>query len=412
MQTALADFIRDTPEGREADRILRACVHCGFCTATCPTYQLLGDELDGPRGRIYQIKGLLEGAPATPGIQVHLDRCLTCLSCESTCPSGVCYGRLLEIGRRQLERRLERPFLQRWTRRALRWVLPEPRRFAVLARLGRLARPLLGARLRSKLPAVAKATPLPRPGGHPRRMLLLDGCVQPLLAPEINGAAVRVLDRLGIRLEAAPGAGCCGAVRLHLADREGARTQARSNIDAWWPAIAAGAEALIASSSACALMLKEYGGLLADDPEYADKARRVAELARDLVEVLAGEEPERLAHPRPHSVPVAFHAPCTLQHGQRLNGAVEQLLGRLGMELTPVSEAHLCCGSAGTYSLLQAELSEQLKERKLQALQGGEPGLIATANIGCLLQLRNGARVPVVHWIQLLDGADIGKVRK
>jgi glycolate oxidase iron-sulfur subunit len=403
MQTALADFVRDTPEGREADQILRACVHCGFCTATCPTYQLLGDELDGPRGRIYQIKQVLEGAPASPGIRTHLDRCLTCLSCETTCPSGVRYGRLLEIGRHQLDRRTRRPWLERWQRHALRWVLPERRRFARLYRLGQWLRPLLPASLGDKLPESAGRSSRPRPHDHRRHMVLLEGCVQPVLAPEINDAAIRVLDRLGIRLEASDAAGCCGAVRLHLGDEAGARAQARANINAWEGAIEAGAEALVSGSSACALMLKDYGRLLVDDPAYAVRARRVSELARDLSEVVAAEDLEPLDDRGADGRPVAFHAPCTLQHGQQLNGAVERLLTGRGIRLTPVAEPHLCCGSAGTYSLLQPELSARLKARKLQALESGSPQLIATANIGCLAQLRQGAGVPVVHWIQLLD---------
>jgi glycolate dehydrogenase iron-sulfur subunit len=402
MQTSLADFIRDTPDGREADRILRACVHCGFCTATCPTYQLLGDELDGPRGRIYQIKQVLEGTPATAVLRGHLDRCLTCLSCESTCPSGVRYGRLLEIGRHQVEQLAPRPVAQRWGRRLLRALLSEPQRFTRLLRLAGLVRPLLPRPLRRRIPTAPAQRPA-TPGDHPRRMLLLGGCVQPGLAPQINAAAVRVLDRLGIALVQTPGTGCCGAVRLHLDDEAGAQNQARRNIDAWWPVLAAGAESLIATSSACALMLKDYGRLLGSDPHYADKARRVAELARDPVQVLAAEDLSAL---RPTgTAPVAFHAPCTLQHGQRLGGAVERLLGSLGMVLTPVAEPHLCCGSAGTYSVLQPRLSQQLQARKLAALEAGSPGTIATANIGCLLHLRQGARVPVVHWLELLDPA-------
>jgi glycolate oxidase iron-sulfur subunit len=405
MQTALADFIRDTPAGREADAILRACVHCGFCTATCPTYQLLGDELDGPRGRIYQIKQVLEGTPATPAVQQHLDRCLTCLSCESTCPSGVRYGQLLELGREQVAKQVPRPWPQRGLRWLLRWALPERRRFALLYRLGRLARPLLPRVLAAKLPAPPPAVAAAPASQHSRRMVLLTGCVQPVLAPEIDQGARRVLDRLGITLAAQPGAGCCGAVQLHLGDTAGAKARARANIDAWGPALQAGAEAVVSASSACALMLKEYDRLLADDPQYAAPARRVAELARDLSQVLGAEDLAPLGRVSAETPPLAFHAPCTLQHGERLGGAVEQLLGRLGHRLTPVAEPHLCCGSAGTYSVQQPALSRQLRERKLNALQAGAPARIATANIGCLLHLREAAGVPVVHWIQLLDEA-------
>ncbi len=403
MQTALADFIRDTPAGAEADRILRACVHCGFCTATCPTYQLLGNELDGPRGRIYQIKGFLEGQTPTTAVREHLDRCLTCLSCESTCPSGVEYGRLLDIGRTQLDRTLERPWLERRQRQLLRWVLPEPRRFGFFLALARTVRPLLPTRLQQKVPPRVKLGPAPIASTHKRRMLLLDGCVQTTLAPEINAAAVRVMDRLGVALERIPGTGCCGAVRLHLGDEDGARNDARRNIDAWWPAVEAGAQAVISASSACALMLKDYGRLLADDPAYADKARKIAGLARDLVEAVDVEDTGPLAVGAGEERTIAFHAPCTLQHGQKLSGRTEALLTRLGLRLTPVAEPHLCCGSAGTYSLLQPELSEQLKRRKLDALTAGGPHAVATANIGCLLQLRAGSALPTVHWIQLLD---------
>jgi glycolate oxidase iron-sulfur subunit len=403
MQTALADFIRDTAEGREADRILRACVHCGFCTATCPTYQLLGDELDGPRGRIYQIKQVLEGADASPRVQGHLDRCLTCLSCESTCPSGVEYGRLLDIGRDLLERRLRRPLSERVARRLLRLIVPERRRFAALMGLARLARPFLGKTLQEKIPPRQHPGETPSATSHQRRMLLLDGCVQPALAPQINAAAMRVLDRLGVALETVSEAGCCGALCHHLSDEEGARRQARRNIDAWWPRIKGGAEAVVSGSSACALMLKDYGRLLADDPQYAVKAQTVAEMTRDLSEVLVQEDLSSL--PRPAGLPrrVAFHAPCTLQHGQRLKGVVEKLLGDWGVDLVPVADPHICCGSAGSYSLLQPAISSALRERKLAALQAEQPAVIATANIGCLNHLSGGSETPVVHWIELLD---------
>jgi len=406
MQTALADFIRETPKGREADRILRSCVHCGFCTATCPTYQLMGDELDGPRGRIYQIKQVLEGNDATPGVRDHLDRCLTCLSCESTCPSGVEYGRLLEIGREHLDQTVQRPMRQRMLRGMLRWTLPDAGRFAFFHRLGLAFRPLLPATLKKKLPKPADVPALPNAVNHARTMLLLDGCVQPSLAPEINASAVRVLDRLGVNLKTRTGSGCCGAVKQHLGDEKGALQDARRNIDAWWPAVEAGAEAVVSGSSACALMLKDYGRLLKDDPDYADKAARIAELARDLVEVVSAEDLERLKADSTDSKPVAFHAPCTLQHGQKLNGSAESLLTGLGLSLTSVAEPHLCCGSAGTYSLTQPELSEKLKQRKLDNLQAGEPQTIATANIGCLMHLKSGTDTPVVHWIQLLDRPD------
>ena len=406
MQTALAEDIRDTPAGREADRILRACVHCGFCTATCPTYQLLGDELDGPRGRIYQIKQVLEGAEPGPHVREHLDRCLTCRSCETTCPSGVQYGRLLDIGRSQVERRLPRPAGQRWLRRALLLLLPHPRRFGAVLRLGRLFRPMLPAALRRKVPVAQPTGPWPA-ARHARRMLVLDGCVQPSAAPQIDAAAARVLDRLGISLVKAPGAGCCGAVAHHLSAEEQALNTARRNIDAWLPALEQGAEALLVTASGCAAHLKEYGHLLRDDPIYATRAARVTTAIKDLVEVLEAENLTPLGRVRDHQ-PLAFHAPCTLQHGERLGGRVEALLRRLGFELTPVPDAHLCCGSAGTYSILQPELSGQLRERKLAALHSGNPARIATANIGCLLHLDEGSTSPVVHWVQLLDELSSG----
>jgi glycolate oxidase iron-sulfur subunit len=401
MQTALPEQIRNTSWGREADRILRACVHCGFCTATCPTYQLLGDELDGPRGRIYQIKQVLEGQPAGEHVRLHLDRCLTCRACETTCPSGVEYGRLLDIGRREVERQAPRPVLQRWQRRLLLGVLPHPRRFGPLLRLGRWMRPLLPAGLRGKVPAAQPAGRWPT-ARHPRRMLVLDGCVQPSAAPQIDAAAARVLDRLGISLAPAPGAGCCGAVAHHLNAEEQALATARRNIDAWLPALEQGAEALVVTASGCAVHLKEYAHLLRDDPAYADKAARVTAAIRDLVEVVEQEDLAALGRDDSNQ-PLAFHAPCTLQHGERLPGRVEALLQRLGFQLTVVPDAHLCCGSAGTYSILQPELSGQLRERKLAALHSGQPHRIATANIGCLLHLGEGAAAPVVHWVQLLD---------
>jgi len=402
MQTALADFIRDTPEGREADRILRACVHCGFCTATCPTYQLLGDELDGPRGRIYLIKESLEGQVVTKKTRLHLDRCLSCRSCETTCPSGVRYGRLLDIGRRVVEERAPRPLYERATRRALRWLLPYPRRFAALLGLGQALRPLLPAALRRRVPEKSTQGPWPEPR-HARRFLCLSGCVQSSIAPGINAAAARVLDRLGVSLVATTAAGCCGAVSHHLSARDEALDVMRRNIDAWWPQLEQGAEAVLTGASACTAMVKEYAELLADDPLYAHKAARVSQLARDLSEVIAGEDLSALGENTMGSRRVAFHSPCTLQHAQGIRGTVESILEARGHRLTQVPDAHLCCGAAGTYSILQRTLSERLRENKLAALVAGKPDLIATANIGCLVELRAASDVPVVHWITLLD---------
>jgi glycolate oxidase iron-sulfur subunit len=403
MQTAITDEFLATREGREADAILRACVHCGFCTATCPTYQLLGDELDGPRGRIYQIKQVLEGHTPTRTTQLHLDRCLTCRSCETTCPSGVRYARLADIGRALVERHVERPLRERLLRRALVKMVPYPWRLRPLLGLGRLARPLLPSQLRAKLPAPRPAGAWPKPAGR-RRMLALSGCIQLVATPRTNAAAARVLARLGIDLVEARGAGCCGAAAYHLNAQEDGLTAARRNIDAWWPAIATGAEAILINASGCGAFVKEYGELLAHDPAYADKAARVAALARDPIEVLGGENLNPLGAPG-NGRRVAFHSPCTLQHSQQLKNLVEPLLTRLGFVVTPVPDVHLCCGSAGTYSITQPVLSLQLRDNKLAALQSGEPEIIATANIGCQLHLEGGAERPVVHWLELLDHA-------
>jgi glycolate oxidase iron-sulfur subunit len=404
METRLADFIRDTPDGREADAILRACVHCGFCTATCPTYQLLGDELDGPRGRIYLIKQMLEGSDVTARTQLHLDRCLTCRSCETVCPSGVQYGRLADIGRRVVEQKVERPAGERLRRWLLRKGLSHGPLFALALGAGRLARPVLPPSLAAKVPRArpAKAWPQAR---HARKMLALTGCVQPAIAPSIDAALARALDRIGITLVRAAGGGCCGAVSEHLGARDEARSFARRNIDAWWPHIEQGAEAILVTASGCGVSVKDYGHLLRDDPAYADKAVRAAGLARDPVEIIA-EEWKRFAPlvAMDHGPQrVAFHSPCTLQHGQRLGGRVEEILEAIGLELAPVRDAHLCCGSAGTYSLLQPVLSQQLKTNKLAALEASQPDLIATANIGCLTHLASGTERPVRHWLEIFD---------
>ncbi len=405
MQTALADFIRDTPEGREADAILRKCVHCGFCTATCPTYLLLGDENDGPRGRIYLMKQALEGQEITDKTRLHLDRCLTCRACETTCPSGVQYGRLLDIGRTLVEEKTARPAWERVKRGALAAVLPRPSLFAPLLKLGRLARPFLPERLAEKVPAstpAAGARPAPR---HPRKMLALAGCVQPSLAPNINAAAARVFDRIGISLFEAKGAGCCGALRFHIGYQEEGLADMRALIDRWWPMIERGeVEAIVMTASGCGVVVKEYAHLLRHDPAYAGKAEKISAMTRDICEVIEAEfdriEPI-LA--RKERVRLAFHPPCTLQHGQNIKGVTERLLAMAGFELTPVPDAHLCCGSAGTYSLLQPDLSEKLKRNKLSALGSGGPELIATANIGCQVHLAAGAGLPVRHWITALE---------
>jgi glycolate oxidase iron-sulfur subunit len=403
MQTALADFIRDTGTGREADRILRACVHCGFCNATCPTYQLLGDELDGPRGRIYLMKQVLEGQAPTAKTQLHLDRCLTCRNCEVTCPSGVQYGRLLDIGRDLVERQVARGWFDRLRRQVLRAVIAYPARFTPLVRLGQLLRPLAPAPLRRAIPAARAVGAWPAPR-HARRMLVLEGCAQPGVAPNINAAAARVLDRLGISLIVSKGAGCCGALSHHTSAAEEGLDFARRNINAWWPHIEAGAEAIVMTASGCGVHVKEYGRLLAHDPTYAAKAARVAAATRDLSEIIAGEDVAAL-HVSAHHGKLAFHAPCSLQHGQRLSGVVENLLRRLGFVLTPVPDAHLCCGSAGTYSILHPTIARELRDNKVRALESGGPVLIATANVGCLAHIQAGTDNPVRHWIEVVDEA-------
>jgi glycolate oxidase iron-sulfur subunit len=402
MQTALANSIRHTPQGIEADAVLRTCVHCGMCNATCPTYQLLGDELDGPRGRIYLIKQMLEGAVVTRHTLTHLDRCLTCRNCETTCPSGVQYHKLLDIGRDIAEQRIKRNRLDRFTRWMLRAIIPYPARFTPLLRLGQLFRPLLPSFLKRSVPPRQTASPWPMTA-HARTMLVLEGCAQPAISPNINAAAARVLDRLGIRLVAASGAGCCGAASHHTSGKEQGLDFARSNIDAWWPHIESGAEAIVMTASGCGVHVKEYVHLLEGDPAYATKARRVSDLTKDISEILMNEDLSKLGSGTKPGLKVAFHCPCSLQHGQKLNGVVEQILREAGFTLTAVPDAHLCCGSAGTYSILQQELSQRLLRNKVTALESGRPDTVVTANIGCLAHIQSGTALPVKHWIEVLD---------
>ena len=403
MQTNLTDTVKALARGKEAEAILRSCVHCGFCNATCPTYQVLGDELDGPRGRIYLIKSFLEGAQATEKTQAHLDRCLSCRNCETTCPSGVDFHSLLDIGREQIATQVRRPFGQRLLRGGLRLVIPRRSVFGALLKIGQSARPWLPNTVQRKIPA-KPATPKPRPvARHARRMLMLEGCVQPSLSPNTNAAAARVLDKLGITVVDAPRAGCCGATDYHLDAQEKGLERARRNIDAWWPAIEAGAQAIVQTASGCGAFVKEYGKLLRGDPLYAEKAKRVSELAVDLVEVL-GSEPLQALNANIGKT-VAFHCPCTMQHAQKLGTLAEQTLRRLGFHLSPVADAHLCCGSAGTYSITQPALSRQLRDNKLDVLESGKPDVIATANIGCQMHLASAGRTPVRHWVELLDEA-------
>jgi glycolate oxidase iron-sulfur subunit len=407
METHLADFIKGTRAGQEAEAILRACVHCGFCTATCPTYQLLGDELDGPRGRIYLIKETLEGREPTARTQLHLDRCLNCRSCETTCPSGVQYSRLLDIGREVVEAKVSRRGRDRLLRGVLRNALPRAGLFAAALRLGRVLRPLLPKVLQAKVPERTGAGARPT-GDHPRKMIELAGCVQPSMYPNINAAAARVLDRLGITLLEAPGVGCCGAVRFHLDDPEAAREDARRLIDAWLPLLEAGAEAIVMTASGCGVHVRDYGHLLQEDPAYAQKAARVAGAVRDLSQVIAQEqEPlaalmEARRRDRPE-LPTAFHSPCTLQHGQQIRGVVEGLLQVAGFAPRAVADGHLCCGAAGTYSLLEPELALRLRDLKVACLAAGEPAVIVSANAGCISHLQSGTALPVRHWIELID---------
>lgn len=406
MQTTLTDLFKKTSDGQEAERILRNCVHCGFCLATCPSYQVLGNELDSPRGRIYLIKQLVEGNPVTAKTQLHLDRCLTCRNCETTCPSGVEYGKLLDIGRALVDAQVPRSPGDKLQRAALGKVISTPRLFTPLLKMGQAVRPLMPAAIQAQIPEKSpRAEPARTTQTHPRRMLLLEGCAQPALAPNINAAATRVLDRLGITLSSVDAAGCCGAVKFHLNDHSGGLAAMRRNIDAWLPHLDAGAEAIVMTASGCGVMVKEYGWHLRHDPAYAAKATRVSAATRDLSEILFAEG-EKLTDLFAHgaSLPrVAFHPPCTLQHGQKITGAVETLLTRAGYTLSPIPESNLCCGSAGTYSILQPQIADALKVRKLAHLESGAPAVIVTANIGCLTHLQSGTATPVKHWIELLD---------
>ena len=401
MYTDLHEHFTSDREAREARDLIDACVHCGFCLATCPTYLDSRDERDSPRGRIYLVKQLLETGDASALSRTHLDRCLSCRSCETTCPSGMRYGRLADIGRGLLEEHAPRNGAERGWRYLLRYVLSRPRLFSLALRLSQSVRPLLPGSLAAQIPQ-RQRLPAPPVATHARSMLVLEGCVQSAATPATNAAARRILDRLGITLVAAPQAGCCGAVNYHLGAHADGLDNMRRNIDAWWPHIEAGAEAIVSSASGCGNLLVDYGELLAHDPAYADRAARVSALVRDIGEILQQEDLAALAVDTDIGK-VAVQGPCTLQHGLKLPDLIPDILRRAGFDLAETQESHLCCGSAGTYSILQRGTSQRLRDNKLRALAVDSPAIIATGNVGCQLHLQAAAGVPVVHWIELLD---------
>jgi glycolate oxidase iron-sulfur subunit len=432
MHTRPSGALENTERGREAQELLRSCVHCGFCLPACPTYRMTGNELDSPRGRIYLVKQLIEGGPAGAETLEHLDRCLTCRACETACPSGVQYGRIAELGRELAAARVDRPLHERALRSVLVETLGRRRVFEALLRVGGWLRPVLPASLRAKLPSSAPAAPPPTPtearlpastgvrmqspthplpstasrnAPHARRAVLLEGCVQPGLAPGIDAATERVLERLGISTVRARSEACCGALGHHLGRTGTALGQARRNVETCTGLLDGGAEAVVSSASACGLMIKDYGRLLADDAAFAERARRVSEATLDLCELIEPADLERAGLAPGAGPTVAWQSPCTLQHGQRLVGRVEALLIAAGYRLARVNDAGMCCGSAGTYALLQPELSQALRERKLASLTAGQAELIATANVGCLAHLRETSPIPVWHWIELVDAA-------
>ena len=397
MQTQLADFIRNTPQGEAADAILRKCVHCGFCTATCPTYQLLGNELDGPRGRIYLIKQMLEGEEPTARTQLHLDRCLTCRSCETTCPSGVHYAQLLEIGREVAEDKVPRKALERIVRRLFVLLLPQYLLTKPGFVIGQMIRPLIPAILRKSIPSKQRTGAWPK-NKHKRKMVIHRGCVQRAARPSINAAAARFLDHQSITAVQAKD-GCCGALGLHLGDRKFLEKNARRNIDVWWDEIQNGAEAIVSTASGCGVTIKEYGELMKHDQQYAKKAEQIASKVIDLSEVeIDAQQKDNVDLPDR----VAIHTPCSLQHGQQVTGSIQTIMEKFGIETSFVADSHLCCGSAGVYSMLQPKIAGQLLDNRVAALEQGSPDCIVTANIGCLMHLDSGASVPVKHWVEVV----------
>jgi glycolate oxidase iron-sulfur subunit len=406
METHILPELLATVQGARAEAILRSCVHCGFCQATCPTYQVLGDELDSPRGRIYLIKQVLEGAPVTEKTRQHLDQCLTCRNCETTCPSGVKYGELIDIGRDLVEKKTKRSWQQRALRTLLKEGLTSPFVKPAFA-AGRFFKPLLPELLKKKLPDARPAGSLPT-REHARKVLLLAGCVQPAMLPSIDAATLRVLDAVGVQGMVAAGSGCCGALKHHMNDVEGGLAHMRANVDAWYPLIASGAvEAVVMNASGCGATVREYDHHLAHDPAYAQRAKAVAAKVMDVSEYL-GQFTEQLKPLLKHSTNSAktkasFHPPCTLQHWQKLRPVTEGLLAHCGVDLQPFGESHLCCGSAGMYSVMHPEISTQLRDRKLDAIAAAAPEVILSANIGCITHLQSSTATPVLHWVEWVD---------
>lgn len=404
MQTNISSQFKNSPNINEAEAILRSCVHCGFCTATCPTYQLLNDELDSPRGRIYLIKQVLEGNVATKKTQQHLDRCLTCRSCETTCPSGVKYSRLVDIGREIVEQQVNRPLFEKISRYTLRQIIPYPSRLSLLLKAGRSLKPILPIGIKNKIPVTSNKKTLTPKISKKRKMLVLAGCAQSVITPSTNQAATELLEKLDIELITAPKAGCCGAVSHHLSAAEEAKKFIRNNIDAWWPCVEKKIENIITTASGCGVMVKDYATILKDDKQYAKKANRISELAKDISEIITNENFSQITKKSSsNKTKVAFHSPCTLQHGQKLNGVVEKIISQVGYELVNVKDSHLCCGSAGTYSILQPAISKKLLSNKISSLENEQPEIIATANVGCQTHLTTQANVPVKHWIELVN---------